>query len=85
MNCPIPGYKFAPFGCWYGLQVAVDEKVSLFYSAPLDGVPRPVFVTKSFKNGKLRVTSGEVTFTADPAHLDRFYWLEKTQETVSAK
>ena len=77
IRCPIPGFKFAAFGSWYGVQVAIGEKVSLFYQAPLDTAPRPVFVTKQFRNGKLRVTSGEVTFTADPSHLDRFYWLEK--------
>lgn len=75
--CPIPGYKFSTFGCWYGVQCALNDKVSLFYKAPLDACPRPVFVTKQFKNGKMRVTSGEVTFTADPTHLDRFYWLER--------
>ena len=77
-RCPIPGYKFSTFGCWYGLQTAIDEKVSLYYHAPLDTAPRPVFVTKRFRNGKIRVTSGEVAFTADPSHLDRFYWIERS-------
>jgi hypothetical protein len=77
LPCPIPGYRFATFGSWYGFECAIDEKISLFYKAPLDTVPRPVFVTKRFKNRKVRITSGEVTFTADSAHLERFYWLEK--------
>jgi hypothetical protein len=76
-RCPIPGYKFSPFGCWYGIQAALDDKVRLYYKAPLDTAPRPVFVTKRFKNGNLRLTSGEVTFTADPSHLERFCWIEK--------
>lgn len=84
-NCPISGYRFAGFASWHGVLHAAENKVSLFYLAPLDGCPRPVFVTKRFKNGKLRVTGGEVTFTADSGHLDRFSWLEKepAQHTVA--
>jgi hypothetical protein len=69
--------KFSSFGSWYGVQVAINEKVSLYYKGPLDTAPRPVFVTKVFKNGKIQVTTGDITFTADPYHLDRFYWIEK--------
>lgn len=76
--CPIPGRKFAEFASWHGVLHAVEHKVSLFYWAPLDPAPRPVFVLKAFKNRKLRISGGEVTFTADAAHLDRFYWLEVT-------
>ena len=77
MPCPIPGFKFSTFAGWSNVGLAHTEKVSLFYKAPLDTVPHPVFVLKHFKNGKLRVTAGEATFTADHTHLDRFYWLEK--------
>jgi len=33
--------------------------------------------SRVFKNGKIRINAGEVCFTADPGHLDRFFWLEK--------
>ena len=69
---------FLTFGCWYGVQCAIDEKVSLYYQAPLDSAPRPVFILKQFKNGKIRLTSGEVTFTAGATHLDRFRWIDKS-------
>lgn len=82
-RCPIPGFRFAPFASWHGVLHAAESRVSLFYHAPLDGCPRPVFVTKQFKNRKLRVTGGECTFTADRGHLDRFYWLEKEPLTVA--
>lgn len=77
--CPIPGRVFATFGCWHGVLHAIENGVSLYYQAPLDGCPRPVFVTKRFKNGKVRVTGGEVTFTADAFHLDRFRWLDRAE------
>jgi hypothetical protein len=75
--------RFLTFGSWYGLQMAIAEKVSLYYHAPLDIAPRPIFVTKLFKNGKVRVTSGEVTFTADSSHLDRFRYIERSEKTVT--
>ena len=77
--CPIPGFRFAPFASWQSVRYAADHKVSLFYHAPLDHAPRPVFVTKIFKNGKLRINAGEVIFTADSGHLDRFFWLERSE------
>lgn len=76
-KCPISGFRFASFGSWAKVKHAGETNVSLYYWAPLDGGPRPVFVTRVFKNGKLRVTGGEVTFTADDKHLDRFYRLER--------
>lgn len=82
MKCPIPGYKFSPFASWYGVRHAAKNRVSLFYKAPLDPAPRPVFVVKAFKNGKIRLTSGEVTFTADAGHTDRFLWLEREAPEV---
>lgn len=75
--CPISGFRFAPFGSWHGVRHAVDGKVRLFYQAPLDTAPRPVIVLKVFKNGKLRVSGGETTFTTDAGHADRFFWLER--------
>lgn len=75
--CPVSGYRFQSFASWHGVLHAAENKVSLFYWAPLDTAPRPVFVVKAFRNGKLRITGGELIFTTDPGHLDRFYWLER--------
>jgi len=75
--CPIPGFRFAPFACWLHVKHAAETNVSLFYHAPLDGCPRPVFAKLVFKNGKIRLSGGEVTFTADSGHLDRFFRLER--------
>ena len=76
-RCPIPGFRFAPFASWIAVKHAAETNVSLYYLAPLDGGPRPVFARRVFKNGKVRLTGGEVTFTADAGHLDRFYRLER--------
>lgn len=76
-KCPIPGYKFSPFGSWLNVRHAAESRVSLFYWAPLDTAPRPIIVLRVFKNGKVRLSGGEVTFTADDGHLDRFYRLER--------
>ncbi len=75
--CPISGYRFAPFATWLKVRHAGETNVTLYYQAPLDTAPRPVFVTRVFKNGNLRVTSGEVTFTANPQHLERFFSIER--------
>ncbi len=76
-KCPIPGFRFAPFAAWLHVRHAAETNATLYYHAPLDGGPRPVFVRRVFKNGKLRLTGGEVTFTAGAGHLGRFYRLEK--------
>ncbi len=77
VRCPIPGYRFAPFAAWLHVRHAAETNVSLFYHAPLDTTPRRVIARRVFKNGKLRLSAGEVIFTADAGHLDRFYRLEK--------
>ncbi|HEX6826551.1 MAG TPA: hypothetical protein VF077_09585 [Nitrospiraceae bacterium] len=78
--CPIPGYRFAEFASWYGVLHAIEYKVGLYYHAPLDATPRRVIIKKTFKNGKVRICAGEVTFTADSSHIARFFWLEKSEE-----
>jgi hypothetical protein len=63
----------APFGSWAALLTYLDAHSNIvFYHAPLDLHPVIVVVTKRFKNGKLRVRSGSLAFTADGGHLDRF-------------
>src|SRR5215208_6172649 len=76
-KCPIPGYRFAPFSTWLHVKHAAETNVTLFYWAPLDTAPRPVLARHIFKNGKVRFDAGEVVFTADSGHTDRFFRLEK--------
>lgn len=63
------------FGCWYGLLKYLEEHNNIvYYKAPLDLHAVPVVVIKVFKNGKLRIQYHGIKFTADPGHLDRFFW-----------
>lgn len=62
------------FACWYGLQLYLETHAYVYYKAPLDLRPVPVVCIKRFKNGKLRIQYHDVKFTADPRHLDRFFW-----------
>ena len=48
---------------------------ALWYHAPLDITPARVFAVKVFANGKIRLQAGDVRFTADKRHLDRFRWV----------
>lgn len=64
---------FIPFSSWFDVLLHADAGLTLYYQAPLDTAPRPVLVRKAFKNGKLRLDAGEVVFTADMAHRERFY------------
>jgi hypothetical protein len=64
---------FVPFASWFDVLLHADSGLALYYQAPLDTAPRPVLVRKAFKNGKLRLDAGEVVFTADMAHRERFY------------
>ncbi len=69
---------FQTFGSWFGvLQAIANGDARIFYHAPLDTAPRPVLIRRVYKNGKVRVDAGEVTFTADPGHLDRFRYLPR--------
>lgn len=61
---------YVPFGAWAGVLAHTGP---LFYHAPLDYRPAIVTVVRRFKNGKLRLRAGDVSFTADAGHLDRFY------------
>lgn len=61
-----------PFASWGAVRDAADHGRTLYYHAPLDLNARPVRVVRVFKNGKLRLAAGDVTFTADADHLERF-------------
>jgi hypothetical protein len=70
--------RLRDFGAWFNVRLAAaDKEVSLWYRAPMDTSPRLVTVKKAFKNGKLRVQAGDITFTADHSHASRFYWTTK--------
>lgn len=68
--------QFKPYTKWCDvLAAATAAEINgrgLWYQAPLDGYPVPVLVMKVFKNQKIRLNAGELTFTADESHLDRF-------------
>jgi len=48
------------------------ECETLRYQAPLDSYAFAVDVQKVFKNGKIRIHAGELKFTVDEGHLNRF-------------
>ena len=77
IKCPISGYRFAPFATWRHVKHAAETNETMFYHAPMDVTPRRVWPRKIFKNGKVRLSAGDITFTADPGHLDRFLRLER--------
>lgn len=63
------------FGCWTGLLDYLESNATVYYQAPLDTTPTLVWVTKRFKNRKLRLlplVRDPHPFTVDPGHLDRF-------------
>lgn len=64
--------NYLGFSSWDELLAHIDADRNLFYHAPLDRFPSLVAVRRRFKNGKLRVWSGSLAFTADSGHLDRF-------------
>lgn len=76
-KCPIPGFRFAPFAMWRHVKHAAETNETMFYHAPMDVTPRRIIPHKIYKNGKIRLSAGELTFTADPGHLDRFFRLER--------
>ena len=59
------------FDSWDDVLAFVDRGGWLWYHAPLDIRASCVLVHKRYKNGKLRLSSGDVSFTADSGHLDR--------------
>jgi len=63
-----------PFARWEDLLVYLRGNNAVYYKAPLDFHPVRVEIAKIYKNGKLRVKARDVSFTADPGHLDRFTW-----------
>lgn len=64
--------QFTTFEFWTEVLTVAQRGGRLWYHAPLDVGPSPIHVLRVFKNGKLRVRGGGVTFTADSDHLSRF-------------
>jgi hypothetical protein len=77
LACRKAGVKHVPFVSWNDVLSHIAQGNQLYYAAPLDREPMIVVVLKSYKNGKLRLRAkfGDVTFTADRDHLDRFRYL----------
>lgn len=69
--------QWSGFLTWADLLEHVDRRSALYYQAPLDLHPRRVTITRKFKNGKLRVCTGTMYFTANSAHLSSFRWKPK--------
>lgn len=64
------------YAVWAHVLRDAGANVGLYYQAPLDARPVAVCVIKVFKNGKIRVRptwQDGAAFTADAAHVDRFY------------
>lgn len=74
--------KFMPFETWSDVLESAHNGRSLYYHAPLDHLPAFVFVVRVFKNGKLRLRAGGVTFTADAGHLSRFRYFAFRKESA---
>ncbi len=59
------------FANWAQVLDAATEN-RLYYHAPMDRYASSVCVVKIFRNGKIRISDGDLTFTADSGHLTRF-------------
>lgn len=75
LACRTAGVQHVPFDSWNTFQAHVAQGMRVYYHAPLDTLPRLVTVVKAYKNGKLRLRAGDVTFTADRDHLSRLRYL----------
>jgi hypothetical protein len=64
--------KFITPDSWHDILKIAERGGRLWYQAPFNLNPVPVYVRRVFKNGKIRLWGGEVAFTADEGHLSRF-------------
>lgn len=60
------------FQTWEAVLAHAREGKPLWYHAPMDLRPRLVVVRQVFKNGKIRLMTPDLHFTADEGHLSRF-------------
>jgi len=64
--------QYVKFQSWDAVRAYAGTGQYLWYQAPLNTHPVTVRVIRAFKNGKLRIACGDMRFTADAGHLDRF-------------
>lgn len=76
-NAALIGFdSWSSFLGYLTVSAAASKTVHVYYRSPLDTSAHMVRVVKVFKNGKVRIDPGHVyadPFTADPAHLSRFF------------
>lgn len=60
------------YASWADVLAAAKATSGFWYQAPLDRHVTWVRIVRVFKNGRLRLTTGLYTFTADAGHLPRF-------------
>jgi hypothetical protein len=65
-----------PFGCWYGVQVYLDNHAYVYYKQDPNESGHGIIAVrkKQFKNGKLRMAWAHGEFTAGPADLENFFY-----------
>lgn len=68
--------RYETFETWESLLAAAatdgNGRSTLYYHAPLDCRPAAIHVVRVYKNGKIRIRGGGLTFTCDAGHLSRF-------------
>jgi len=64
--------QFEKFAVWADVFGYLAMGATLHYQAPMDARPRRVRIVRIFKNAKLRIEAGDLSFTADEGHLSRF-------------
>jgi hypothetical protein len=62
------GFRFVS---WLAVLHYAETHPWFYYHAPLDYSPVVVAVRRVFKNGKIRITRGNSSWTIDAGHLDR--------------
>jgi hypothetical protein len=76
--------RLEPFTSWAAFLSFVRAGGPVKYQAPLDRHATNVVITQVYKNGKVRVRGGGMTFTADAGHLPRFRrWAAEPSDTAS--
>jgi hypothetical protein len=63
---------FTTFSTWAEVLDDAHKGAPLFYHAPLDVYPVRAYTVRVYKNGKIRIQGGSLTFTVDSGHLNRF-------------
>lgn len=67
-----------------GPKDSTKADIYLSYRAPLDYHPVLVHIVRAFKNGKIRIHTRDLKFTADSGHLDRFVKSLRESDNLTA-